>query len=586
VDKTSAPRAPNSPRRINLAAERRRFRKIVAVIEKYGSDLRSYPDVVNIRAGYRFRNGWFTDPAQPAIVVSVLEKKPPSALKRKAVLPKTFHGIAVDVKPATPLEQVRHLGASAGLVASLTAKTEAAAGDDLALPGWEFARQLVPATAALTATGGLLPYKKPPGLKLNSVTDAMTVICCASPEEGFPQLEPFLQKVTSRFTIAMYDFTAPHVKNALRDAMKKATGPLRLILDPKVALPNAKQKKNSNKKNDIREEVVEKDLKSAIGKRLDFLWAAVTSRDKVEQGIFPNAYHIKVAVRDGKAFWLSSGNWQSSNQPNLAALKLSIATLQQRYNREWHVLIEHRELASLYEKFIQWDIKQARPLQTHPDTLAQPMLAVPPNPVLSAALATKTYKASPPKTFTFSKQKPLRIQPLLSPDNYAAAVIKLLQSAKQTIWFQNQYIKITKQPAADFSRAVDVLLAKQKAGLDVKIILRNEGDVRSMLEALRNKGFPDQNIKLQTGCHNKGIVVDSKVALVGSHNWSSQGVTRNRDASLIFHNPDIARYFEAIFLYDWDTLAFHSAATELAMPVVSRTLAGATYMPWSDYYED
>ena len=586
--KALIPRAQNPAHRINLTAEQRQFRKIVATIEKYGNDLRAYPGVVNLRAGYRFRNGWFTHPAQPAIVVSVLEKKDRSALPHKALLPKKFHGIPVDVKPATPLEQVKYLGGSVALVASLAAKSDAVADDDLAVPGWQFARQLVPPSVTLAASAGLLPYKKPPGLQLAPVTDAMTVTCCASPEEGFPELEPFLQQVKDRFTIAMYDFTAPHVEKALQGAMKKATGSLHLILDPKVALPSAKQRKNSNKKNDIKEEVVEKDLRKAIGKRFDFLWAAVTSRDKVQQGIFPNAYHIKVAVRDSKTFWLSSGNWQSSNQPDVKTLKLPIADLQKTYNREWHVVIEHSGLASLYEKFIQWDIKQARPLQIHPDTLDQPMLAVPRNLALSAAMAVKVYKASPPKTFTFGEGKPLRIQPLLSPDNYAAAVIKLLQSAKKTIWFQNQYIKISKQPAADFAKAVEVLLAKQKAGLDVKIILRNEGDTRTMLEALRNKGFPDQNIKLQSGCHNKGIVIDSTVALVGSHNWSSQGVTRNRDASLIFYDADIARYFETIFLYDWNTLAYYSAATELAMPRVDKTLAGAgvMYMPWSDYYED
>ena len=575
-----------SPRRshLNLSAEQRQFKRIAAILEKHGNELRTYPGVVGMRPGYRFRDGWFVHPAQAVVVVSVLDKKPASKLKGK-VLPKKFYGVGVDVKPATPLEQVKYMGGSAELVASLAARTDAAASDDLALPGWEFAPPIAPTSAALTAAAGLLPYKKPPNLKLNAVTDAMTVTCCASPEEGFPQLAPFLSKVSGRFTVAMYDFTAPHVRDAMKVAMKKASGPLRLILDPKVALPSAKQKKKSNKKNDVPEDKVKAVLKTAIGNRLKFVWAAVTSKDKVTQGIFPNAYHTKVAVRDGKAFWLSSGNWQSSNQPDVSKLKLPIGKLQQQYNREWHVMIQHDGLATLYEKFIEWDMSQAAPLQVHPEALAQPLLAIPPNPAL-AALAVKTYKATPAKTFTFTDPKPLKVQPLLTPDNYAAFATKLIQSAKKTIRFQNQYIKISKQPDPDFEKAVDALLAKQKGGVDVKIILRNEGDVRSMLEALRKKGFRDEDIKLQAGCHNKGIIVDSKVALVGSHNWSSQGVTRNRDASLIFYDPGIAAYFEAIFEYDWDTLAYQHASTETAMPLVAKTSAGATYMPWSDYYED
>ena len=41
------------------------------------------------------------------------------------------------------------------------------------------------------------------------------------------------------------------------------------------------------------------------------------SRTSAAGKTFASAYHIKVAVRDRKSFWLSSGNWQSSNQPDI-----------------------------------------------------------------------------------------------------------------------------------------------------------------------------------------------------------------------------------------------------------------------------
>jgi len=58
----------------------------------------------------------------------------------------------------------------------------------------------------------------------------------------------------------------------------------------------ARNKKDKAKKNEVPEEKVKSVLKMAIGKRLKFVWAAVTSKDKVTQWIFPNAYHAKVAV--------------------------------------------------------------------------------------------------------------------------------------------------------------------------------------------------------------------------------------------------------------------------------------------------
>ena len=49
--------------------------------------------------------------------------------------------------------------------------------------------------------------------------------------------------------------------------------------------------------------------------------------------------------------------------------------------------------------------------------------------------------------------------------------------------------------------------------------------------------------------------VDSKVVALGSQNWSGDGTLRNRDATLIIHDPEIARYYEQIFIHDWTTLA-------------------------------
>jgi hypothetical protein len=41
-------------------------------------------------------------------------------------------------------------------------------------------------------------------------------------------------------------------------------------------------------------------------------WALTRTDPDATAWIFPTAYHIKVAVRDRTAFWLSSGNWNNS----------------------------------------------------------------------------------------------------------------------------------------------------------------------------------------------------------------------------------------------------------------------------------
>jgi phosphatidylserine/phosphatidylglycerophosphate/cardiolipin synthase-like enzyme len=73
-------------------------------------------------------------------------------------------------------------------------------------------------------------------------------------------------------------------------------------------------------------------------------------------------------------------------------------------------------------------------------------------------------------------------------------------------------------------------------------------------------------IRTQIGCHTKGIVIDSETVLLGSHNWTDSGVQANRDASLLIRRPEIATYYERIFLHDWDRLA-RPRINENAMPV-------------------
>ena len=43
--------------------------------------------------------------------------------------------------------------------------------------------------------------------------------------------------------------------------------------------------------------------------------------------------------------------------------------------------------------------------------------------------------------------------------------------------------------------------------------------------------------------------------MLGSHNLTNQGSLFNRDASLLVRDAEVAKYFEKIFLFDWNNLA-------------------------------
>ncbi len=551
------------------ASSKDSFSAVRAAIKQHGAQILAIPNVIEVRPGYKFTAGWITD--QPAIVVTVLRKAAPTEIKPKERIPAEIDGIPTDVAPASPAEQVQFLAPKKRSV-SVTPPVP-----QFYLPGAEAK------SAARSAVRGLgannKNYQKPPKLLLQEVNDKINLICHASPDAGWPKLHEFLRGIKSRLTFAMYDFTATHIFNSLREAMNEADGDLHICYDAKGSTERA---------GEMSEAKVIEGLQKVLKQRCQIAKAAVGK-------LYPNAYHIKVAVRDSKAFWISSGNWQGSNQPDTDASKLSAdeqRKLLAARNREWHVIAEHPGLAQMFEKFIQWDMSEAARVSATRSLLApqrpEPELYLPPEAVTRAA--PKPVEIFAPCVL---KRTKVRIQPLLTPDNYGEHIIPLIKSAKKTLLVQNQYINYGPNGGV-LGELVDALVDRIQRGVDVRIILR-DGDTRKMLEALKNKGFDTDKIKLQRGCHNKGIVVDSKVAVVSSQNWSGDGVQFNRDAGLIMYHPTIARYFEKIFLYDWNNRARQKAAAEIAMPLVTPPVAarkktrgtpGWQKVAWSDFHGD
>ena len=104
----------------------------------------------------------------------------------------------------------------------------------------------------------------------------------------------------------------------------------------------------------------------------------------------------------------------------------------------------------------------------------------------------------------------------------------------------------------------DALIAAVEAladgGRDVRLIT-SEFQTDDWVEKLVDAGTTAAVARRQPKVRNKGILVDGKVAMVSSQNWSADGTLRNRYASVILHSPDAAAYFEQIFLHDWDNLS-------------------------------
>jgi hypothetical protein len=297
----------------------------------------------------------------------------------------------------------------------------------------------------------------------------------------------------------------------------------------------------------------------------------------------PRAYHIKVAVADSKRVWLSSGNWQSSNQAPFDfeepdALPPFPLT---RYNRDYHVVVRNAALAKCYEKFIEYDATLGGDF-AGPSLESVPWLLLPEQELAEDFAPIKRFQ---PKVF---KEK-IRVTPLLTPDNFPGVVNKLLRSAKRRVWLQNQYI----QPNDDgdnfpeFDRMLATLgkLGK-KNDFDLRLCLRATDE--PYRDRILAAGVSASSIRRQGNCHAKLIVIDDDIVVVGSQNLSNLGFVANRDASLAFEHAGIVSYFADVFDADWERAAPIADDDSFAVRLVEEkdeVPAGFVKVPWHAVYD-
>jgi V8-like Glu-specific endopeptidase len=509
-------------------------------------------DVLGVRLGYVFENGWITK--RRALVVSVPRRRSLAELRESGVppLPETFGGLPVEVVNPTLSELLR----------------------------------LARGPAAVEALVGLqdvrpeeITYFPPEDDSLPAFAETMRVVAHVSPDAGWTELAKFLKGVKKRLVVGMYDFGAPHIFEAVKAAGSKAAFDELLLV-----MQKGENVGTGTKKDDLRDTEVVEGFAAALGEKFANAWV----KKGPVNGWIASSYHIKVAVRDRTALWLSSGNWQSSNQPDADPLAdPTDRSWLDRYNRDWHAIVEHAGLAKLYERFLRHDFDNNQGTSPTED-FALPDVFVPQLLVDERRLERRReFKYFAP----FVAERKFSVQPLLTPDNYHRHVLELVERAEEELLIQNQTFKAPKPGHDKLKELVDAVLAKQRSGVRVRIIFRVlfEPDAREALDGLQEYGFEMQDVRVQPNCHTKAIIVDRKRVVISSQNWSNDGVSVNRDAGLLFDDEPLAKYFADIFWHDWRNLADQNIGrevqpTEIA-PANAPTPEGQVRLDWKDYLE-
>jgi len=109
-------------------------------------------------------------------------------------------------------------------------------------------------------------------------------------------------------------------------------------------------------------------------------------------------------------------------------------------------------------------------------------------------------------------------------------IIKLIDEAKKSVYLQ--CYSFTSKPIAI------ALLKARRRGVDVQIVtdksqIKTTGSLVARLHAKKIPVFVDHRVAI---AHNKTMIIDEKIVLTGSYNWTNAAEKRNAENLVIFYN--------------------------------------------------
>lgn len=161
---------------------------------------------------------------------------------------------------------------------------------------------------------------------------------------------------------------------------------------------------------------------------------------------------------------------------------------------------------------------------------------------------------------------------------YFPAVKKLISEAKKCIHIV-MYIATYNpyKPSSSSNQLLSELAAAQERDVEVKVILDQERphSVRGHYNDpgyffLKNSGCQVAYEEPSRKTHPKLIIIDEKIVVIGSHNWSDSAFKKNRETSVILRCPEAARgyieYFNKIPVYPRTIPPPQSKSSNIYMP--------------------
>ncbi len=151
-----------------------------------------------------------------------------------------------------------------------------------------------------------------------------------------------------------------------------------------------------------------------------------------------------------------------------------------------------------------------------------------------------------------------RVTPLPDRDYHPAVLRELLRAEKSV--YLAMFLVAPDPPRGPVTRLLDGLIAAKKRGVEVKVALNHPGKIDdsvfthnlAAIEYLKEGGVEAHFNDPGKSLHDKFLLIDDRVLIVGNHNWTREGLTIHLELSLLVRadspDPDFARHFASIQL--------------------------------------
>jgi len=153
---------------------------------------------------------------------------------------------------------------------------------------------------------------------------------------------------------------------------------------------------------------------------------------------------------------------------------------------------------------------------------------------------------------------------LVSNQEYFDKVHSILFNAKESIYVSMYYVDFRRnEPDSTVSILVNDLVRAKQRGLLVKVILdqtivfkgdrligrdyERVGKNQRAFNYLRSNDIDVKFDKLEIYTHEKCVVVDGRIVILGSHNWSKNALTRSNEKTVIINSEALAKELIAEF---------------------------------------